>query len=268
MEKINWYIGHMEKSINSMKKQLDNVDLVIQILDARCPNISSNPELVKLCNHKPYINIALKSDLADLSSKLKDVNYLSISQKNFVAKAEKIIQDKLADKIKKYKAKGLVNSHFYIMIVGLPNIGKSSFINAFAKRNKAVVQNRPGVTRNINLIKVNKYFSIYDTPGILTKNITDETTAFILGLINSIDKKVLPIERLVRFAYDFYTSKYSKEFNNYFKIKESLSFNQFLNYVANKYKFIGKQNLFDYSKVYEFLFNTFLNNKICKINYE
>ena len=268
MEKINWYVGHMAKSFNSMEKQLNQVDLVIQILDARCPNISSNNELVKLCKHKPIINIALKSDLADLSSKQQNINYLSISQKKFVTIVEKIIQDKLADKIKKYKTKGLVNPHFYIMVVGLPNIGKSSFINAFAKRNKTVVQNRPGITRNINLIKVNKYFSIYDTPGILIKNIANETVAFILGLIGSIDKKVLPIEKLVRFAYDFYTLKYPKEFNNYFEIKKSLLFEQFLNYVANKYKLIGKQNLFDYQKVYEFLFNIFLNNKICKINYE
>ena len=86
MQKINWYVGHMAKSLNLMEKQLDKVDLVIQILDARCPNISSNPELVKLCNNKPIINIALKSDLADLSSKQQDVNYLSIAQKNFVNK--------------------------------------------------------------------------------------------------------------------------------------------------------------------------------------
>ena len=118
MQKINWYVGHMAKSLNLMEKQLDKVDLVIQILDARCPNISSNPELVKLCNNKPIINIALKSDLADLSSKQQDVNYLSIAQKNFVNKVEKIIQEKLADKIKKYKTKGLVNPHFYIMVVG------------------------------------------------------------------------------------------------------------------------------------------------------
>lgn len=258
----------MAKSLNLMEKQLDKVDLVIQILDARCPNISSNPELVKLCNNKPIINIALKSDLADLSSKQQDVNYLSIPQKNFVNKVEKIIQEKLADKIKKYKTKGLVNPHFYIMVVGLPNIGKSSFINAFAKRNKTVVQNRPGVTRNINLIKVNKYFSIYDTPGIFVKNITDEDMAFILGLIGSIDKKVLPIEKVVRFAYAFYTLKYPKEFNSYFEIKESLAYDQFISYIANKYKLIGKQNSFDYPKTYEFLFNVFLNNKICKIKYE
>ena len=268
MEKINWYVGHMAKSVNLMKQQLDKVDLVVQVLDARCPNISSNQELVKLCNNKPIINIALKSDLADLSSKQNDVYYLNITQKNFASIVEKIIQDKLADRIKKYRAKGLINPHFYIMIVGLPNIGKSSFINAFAKRNKVVVQNRPGVTRNINLIKVNKYFSIYDTPGILIKNITDENAAIILGLIGSIDKKVLPIEKVVRFAYDFYTQKYPKEFNNYFELKELLSFDEFLDYVVNKYKFIGKQNLFDYPKAYEFLFNIFLNNKICKVKYE
>ena len=235
----------MAKSLNLMEKQLDKVDLVIQILDARCPNISSNPELVKLCNNKPIINIALKSDLADLSSKQQDVNYLSIAQKNFVNKVEKIIQEKLADKIKKYKTKGLVNPHFYIMVVGLPNIGKY-----------------------INLIKVNKYFSIYDTPGIFVKNITDENMAFILGLIGSIDKKVLPIEKVVRFAYAFYTLKYPKEFNSYFEIKESLAYDQFISYIANKYKLIGKQNSFNYPKTYEFLFNVFLNNKICKIKYE
>lgn len=268
MQKINWYVGHMAKSVSQIKQQIDKVDLVIQILDARCINISSNQELLTICKNKPIINIALKSDLADLKNKNNDAYYLDTNKKSFVNIVQKIIENKLASQIAKFKAKGLVNPHFYCIVLGLPNVGKSSFINAFAKKNKVIVQNRPGVTKAINLIKVNKYCSIYDTPGIVIKNITKLTDGYILGLIGSINKKVLPIQDVVKFAFDFYTKFYFNELKKYFGFNSELKYQEFLDHIVNKYKFIGKHNGYDYIKAYDFLFNVFVNNKICKVDYE
>lgn len=268
MEKINWYVGHMAKSVSQIKQQIDKIDLIIQILDARCINISSNQELLAIFKNKPIINIALKSDLADLKNKNNDVYYLDIKQKNFVNIVQKVIENKLTNQITKLKAKGLINQYFYCIVVGLPNIGKSSFINAFAKKNKVIVQNRPGVTKTINLVKINKYCSIYDTPGILVKNITTLTDGYILGLIGSINKKVLPIEGVVKFGFDFYTKHYFNEFKKYFGFNNELKYQEFLDYIVNKYKFIGKQNSYDYTKAYNYLFNIFVSNKICKVDYE
>lgn len=268
MQKINWYVGHMAKSVSQIKQQINKVDLVIQVLDARCINISSNQELLTICKNKPIINIALKSDLADLNNKNNYVYYLDINQKSFVSNVQKIIENKLANQIAKFKAKGLVNPHFYCIVLGLPNIGKSSFINAFGKKNKVIVQNCPGVTKTINLIKVNKYCSIYDTPGIVVKNITNLNDGYILGLIGSISKKVLPIDDVVKFAFDFYKKFYFRELQKYFGFKNECNYQEFLDYIINKYKFIGKHNNNDYTKAYDFLFNVFVNNKVCKVDYE
>lgn len=268
MKKINWYIGHMAKTVSQIKQQINKIDFVIQILDARCVNISNNPDLITICKNKPIVNIALKSDLADLRFKKDDVYYLDIEKSNFVNIINKIIENKLANQISKLKSKGLVNPSFYCIVIGLPNVGKSSFINAFAKKNKTIVQNQPGVTRNINLVKINKYCSIYDTPGVMVKNIKKLNDGYILGLIGSINKKNLPISDVVKFAFKFYTNHYQNEFQKYFNINQNLCFGKFLNYVIEKYKFIGKQNNFDYSKAYNFLLDTFINNKICKVNYE
>ncbi len=258
----------MAKTVSCIKQQINKIDLVIQIIDARCVNISSNSDLIKICKNKPIINIALKSDLADLKNKADNVYYLDIMQKDFVNNVDKIIENKLANQIAKLKSKGLINPNFYCMVVGLPNVGKSSFINAFAKKNKVIVQNRPGITKNINLVKINKFCSIYDTPGILVKNIERIEDGYILGLIGSISKKVLPIEDVVKFAFEFYIKYYPNELKKYFGINNKLDFQEFIDFVVNKYKFIGKNNSKDYMKAYDFIFNTFINNKICKVNYE
>ena len=242
----------MAKTVSCIKQQINKIDLVIQIIDARCVNISSNSDLIKICKNKPIINIALKSDLADLKNKADNVYYLDIMQKDFVNNVDKIIENKLANQIAKLKSKGLINPNFYCMVVGLPNVGKSSFINAFAKKNKVIVQNRPGITKNINLVK----------------NIERMEDGYILGLIGSINKKVLPIEDVVKFAFEFYIKYYPNELKKYFGINNKLDFQEFIDFIVNKYKFIGKNNSKDYVKAYDFIFNTFINSKICKVNYE
>ena len=268
MKKISWYIGHMAKTVLQIKQQINKVDLVIQILDARCVNISSNPDLIAICKNKPIINIALKSDLADLRLKKSNVYYLDIKKNNFVNIVNKLIENKLSNQISKLRSKGLINLNFYCIVIGLPNVGKSSFINAFAKKNKTNVQNQPGITKNINLFKINKYCSIYDTPGVAIKDIKKLNDGYILSLIGSISRKNLPIGDVVKFAFEFYIKHYPNEFKKYFNIDQNVNFDEFLNYIAKKYKFIGKQNNFDYSKAYNFLLNIFISNKICKVNYE
>ena len=267
MASINWFIGHMAKSTAEIQKELSSVDLVIQVDDARSINSSSNDDLIKLANNKPIVNVALKSDLADI--KEKD-NYVitSINNRNVVNVIKNQISKSLEQKILKFKSKGLVNPHFYLMIIGLPNIGKSSLINKFAFKTKVEVQNRPGVTRKVSCIKVDKNFSIYDTPGIMVKKINDDKVGYILGTLGCIDEKVLPIEKVVEFNTNFYFKFYEKQIRSFFEYDKEYEYHKFIEEQGRRLMFISKNNKIDYERLHKYMFNIFKASKICKVNYD
>jgi ribosome biogenesis GTPase A len=180
----------MARTIRDIK-EIKLIDLVIELVDARAIKASSNNELVKEIQ-KPRITIAVKGDLSDVKSE----NILICSLKD--SSTRKKIIDKLyktfENKISKMKSKGLLVPQFYVLIVGMPNIGKSSLINYLSKGSKLIVENRPGVTKRKQMIKINENFLLYDTPGVMVKKIDNDEDGFKLGLINAINNKVLPIE--------------------------------------------------------------------------
>lgn len=268
MEKINWFIGHMASSLNKIKEQIKNIDLIIQVLDARATNITSNLELVNLAKNKLVLNVALKSDLADVNNKNNDIVYLSNKDKSFAKILEQKLICLLDEKIKKLQNKGLKNPHFYAMIIGLPNLGKSTLINCFAKHKKVNVENRPGVTKNINLIKINNLISIYDTPGILTKNIEKLSDGYKLGVLGCIDKKILPMHETIQYITDYYFEFCQDQIRKFFEYQEKYEFSSFINYIAKKYNFLKHQNDYDLERTYNFMFEIYSKNKICRVNYE
>ena len=267
MASINWFIGHMAKSTAEIQKELSGIDLVIQVVDARSIESSSNDDLIKLANNKPIVNVALKADLADI--KEKD-NYIitSINNRSIINVIKNAINKALEQKISKLKSKGLVNPHFYLMVVGLPNIGKSSLINKFAYKTKVEVQNRPGVTRKVSCIKVDKNFSIYDTPGIMVKKINSDAVGYVLGTLGCIDEKVLPLEKVVEFNTDFYFKFYEKQIREYFKYEREYEYHKFIEAQGNRLMFIIKNNKIDYERLHKYMFNIFKAGKICKVNYD
>ncbi|GHU31707.1 hypothetical protein FACS1894166_03640 [Bacilli bacterium] len=183
------------KDVQSIK----GVDLVIEVVDARAINTSSNPELT--CNnHLPKLVVALKSDLSDLDVHDLDHDVLvgSIKDQSFRSRIVQAINVKLSDKMNRYKKKGLLTPQFNIMVVGLPNVGKSSLINFLAKRKVLIVENRPGVTKNKQLIKITDNYFIYDTPGVFVKKITNDEDEYILALIGTVKKEVLPLNEVVQ----------------------------------------------------------------------
>jgi ribosome biogenesis GTPase A len=180
----------MAKSLNDITK-VKNLDLLIEVLDTRAITASSNEALINKFN-KPVLKIALKKDLSDV---IENNNVLigSINDKNFKNKIFKKIDEFLKGKKEKLIKKGLLHPQFYIMVVGLPNIGKSSLINFLSNKNKVEVANKPGVTRTKQVIKLNEQYFIYDTPGILFKNIESDEIGYKLSLIGAIKKEILPI---------------------------------------------------------------------------
>jgi ribosome biogenesis GTPase A len=176
-----------------------NLDLIIEVVDARAINISSNPELTKGFS-KSKLTIALKSDLADLQSLTIPANTIigSIKDKHFKTTIINAIDNIFSQKITKLKSKGLLVPQFYIMVVGLPNVGKSSLINFLASSNKLIVENRPGVTKTRQLVKITPNYFLYDSPGVLVKKINDEIDGYKLALIGTIKKDVLPLNEVIK----------------------------------------------------------------------
>jgi ribosome biogenesis GTPase A len=175
-----------------------NLDLIIEVVDARAIHISSNPELT-LNFKKEILTIALKSDLADLQNVRIPENTIvgSIKDRQFKNKIINAIDNIFVHKITKLKSKGLLVPQFYIMVVGLPNVGKSSLINFLASSNKLIVENRPGVTKTKQLVKINQNYFLYDSPGVLVKKIDNEVDGYKLALIGTIKKDVLPLDEVV-----------------------------------------------------------------------
>jgi ribosome biogenesis GTPase A len=188
----------MAKTIKDVQN-IKGVDLIIEVVDARAVNASSNPEL-SFNNHLPKLIIALKSDLSDLNIRDLDHDVLigSIKDQSFRARIIQAIDLKLADKMNRFHSKGLLTPQFNIMVVGLPNVGKSSLINFLAKKKILIVENRPGITKNKQLIKITNNYFIYDTPGVFVKKINRDEDGYILALIGTIRKEVLPLNEVVQ----------------------------------------------------------------------
>lgn len=244
-----------------------NVDLILQLVDARSVLRSSNQDLIKQIN-KPTVTIAIKKDLADLR-KCVDQKILYVSTKDLLDR-KKIIDFlylQFESKIKQLRAKGLIKPIFNVMVVGLPNIGKSSLINFLSQKNAVEVQNKPGLTRSQKLIKINENFYLYDTPGIFVKNIGYLEDGIVLALLKTVSKNVLELDLINQFAFDFYCKKYPKEFLQYFKLDSlNLNYGQFKNHLAAKLGFFTTEHKIDDHRLQDYLFKVFSDSKVCKVN--
>ena len=203
---INWYPGHMTKTRRQIEKDLKMVDAVAEILDARIPLSSRNPDISELTINKPRLILLNKSDMADPAQTKKWISYfddqsyraLSVDCKtgaginNFVSELKTVLNDR----IESYKKKGMVNPVMRVMILGIPNVGKSTFINRIAGKTKAKTADKPGVTRGNQWFTISKGFDVLDTPGVLWPKFEDKTVAERLALTGAIKDQVLDTEYL------------------------------------------------------------------------
>ncbi len=266
--KINWFPGHMKKATDEIIKKLKSVDFVIEVLDARAVQLTANPELRSLIQTKPHLKVALKQDLADISS-AEGIIFESIKSKSFKTKLVEALESMFAEKIERLKKKGLVNYQFIGIVIGMPNVGKSSLINSLAPVKSLITENRAGVTKRQSTKKINKNFYLVDTPGVMVRKIDSIEDGYKLSILNLISKKVLPLYDVIKAHYEFLCSNYKKNLYKYFELdeNETLDFNQFLNHVCKKYGYISKGNEFDYDRALDNLFNLFSNSTITKFHF-
>ncbi|MCR5835674.1 MAG: ribosome biogenesis GTPase YlqF [Lachnospiraceae bacterium] len=207
---INWYPGHMTKAIRQMKEDIKLIDLVVEILDARLPLSSRNPDIDELGKNKARLILLNKSDLADERWNDKWAEYfrekgytvVKVNSKNKtgIKEINNAVNEACKEKIERDRKRGIKNRPVRAMVVGIPNVGKSTFINAYAGKACTKTGNKPGVTKGKQWIKLNKGLELLDTPGILWPKFEDQSIGFKLAVSGSINDNILNTTDMV---YDF-----------------------------------------------------------------
>ncbi len=227
---VQWFPGHMAKTRRLIKESLPFVDLVTEIVDARIPMSSSNPELKEMIGNKPRIVLLNKCDVADEKTTAKWVEYYKKngmyalpvdcrSGKGLNAYLP-LVRNVLKDKIKRNEEKGMVGKPLRVMVVGIPNTGKSSFINKMAGRNRAKVADKPGVTRSNSWFAVGSGIELLDTPGVLWPKFDDKSVGDKLAFIGSVKDEVIDIESLAMRLINVLKNGYSERLTERFKITD------------------------------------------------
>lgn len=207
---IQWYPGHMVKTKKEIKESLKLIDAVLEILDSRIPESSKNPDIDELIENKPKIILLNKCDLAEDAVTKKWIAYFkkcgipaveidSISGKN-IDKIYPLVKDAVKEKFEKKAAKGITGRPVRALVAGIPNVGKSSFINRISSKTNAKTGDKPGVTKSRQWIKVNNGFELLDTPGILWPKFDDEKAALHLAYTRAIKDEIIDAEEI---AYYF-----------------------------------------------------------------
>ena len=214
--KINWFPGHMHKALKDIEDQLKKVDVIIYVLDARIPLSSLNPTLSKIAENKPILFLINKIDLAD-EKRVKELlknfvgegkDYLLFNSTSF--KSDLVlnkVKNLAKNKIEKYRQKG-VKATIRVMVVGVPNSGKSSLVNNLCKKAKTVTGNRAGVTKSGQWLNVGDGIEIYDTPGTLYPNIENQEIAKKLAYVGSVRDEVLEFVSLAEELFKLLKEKY------------------------------------------------------------
>lgn len=275
---FQWYPGHMTKAKRMMQEDIKLVDLVIELVDARIPLSSRNPDIDDLGKNKARLILLNKSDLTSEHENDKWCDYfkekgyhaLKINaRKNGGLKAiHNIIQEACKEKIERDRKRGIKNRPVRAMVVGIPNVGKSTFINSFAGKACTKTGNKPGVTKGKQWIKLNKNVELLDTPGILWPKFEDQLVGLRLALIGSIKDEIMNIEELaielIRFCKEHYEGKLTQRY----QVDESQGEYEILQEIAKNRKCLMKGEELDINKASRILLEEFRSGALGKISLE
>ena len=275
---FQWYPGHMTKAKRQMQEDIKLIDLVIEVIDARCPISSRNPDINGLASGKLRLVLLNKSDLADKATNQKWISYFkeqgfycveldSRDRKNMKG-VQATLDEVCAAKFERDRKRGIKNRPVRAMVVGIPNVGKSTFINSFAGRAVAKTGNKPGVTKGKQWIKLNKSVELLDTPGILWPKFEDNTVGLHLAFIGSINDAIIETRELALELVDFIRETYPGALKARYDISEEGVNHEVITAIAEKRNFVKKGNELDFDKAASVLIDEFRNGSLGNISLE
>lgn len=282
MQTIQWFPGHMTKTKRQIQSSLKLVDAVAEIIDARIPVSSRNPDLAKLVQNKPRVILLNKCDMANQTATKMWIDYFK--KQNLVAipvdcksgrgldKFAPAVNTVMSHKIARLKEKGMVNPTIRIMIVGIPNVGKSSFINKMVKKNRAKVEDRPGVTRGNQWYTIAKNLEMLDTPGVLWPKFDDKTVGEHLAFTGAVKDQILDIELLAVKLLDFIKELKPADFITRFKLEnediENIDSYELLKMIGKKRGMLVSGGDIDTERAAIMLLDEFRSAKLGRITVE
>lgn len=275
---FQWYPGHMTKAKRAMQEDIRLIDVVIELVDARIPISSKNPDIDALANNKSRIILLNKSDMADTKflrdwiQYYENEGYLALAvnakKKSELKQVNVLIQEACKEKIERDRRKGILNRPVRAMIVGIPNVGKSTFINSFAGKACAKTGNKPGVTKGKQWIRLNKQVELLDTPGILWPKFEDQTVGQHLAFIGSIKDELIQSVDLALDLIEFLTVSYPGTLAENYSLEENQPPADILRQLAKNRGCVQKGNEPDYDKAAFLLLDDFRNARLGRITIE
>lgn len=280
-KQIQWFPGHMAKARREISEKMKLIDIVIELVDARAPLSSKNPLFNQVCNNKPRLIVMTKRDLADEEItdkwikyfKNKGIHAICVNLKNFneYYLIIDLCKDILKEKMEREAKRGLKPRAMRAMVLGIPNVGKSTFINRLAKRKATITGNRPGVTKAQQIIKVDKDFELFDTPGVLWPRFDDINTARNIALIGSIKQDILPLDELFIYAVKYLETTYYQMVSKRYNIEidfDSDWVEKVYDDIAKNRKIKPVRGYTDYDRVMEVFFNDIFDGSMGRITWE
>lgn len=275
---FQWYPGHMTKAKRQMQEDMKLINLVIELVDARIPLSSRNPDIDDLGKNKYRLILMNKSDLADRkqteawSSYFRSRGFfvvcLDARSKNGMKNVTDVIMEACKEKMERDRKRGIKNRPVRAMVVGIPNVGKSTFINSYAGKACAKTGNKPGVTKGKQWIRLNKNVELLDTPGILWPKFEDQMVGLRLALIGSIKDEILNTDELAMELIHILTDMYPGVLKERYGVDEEQKDTDILCEIAEKRNCLSKGNELDYSKAAALLIDEFRSGKLGKITLE
>ncbi|MDO4344821.1 MAG: ribosome biogenesis GTPase YlqF [Eubacteriales bacterium] len=273
-----WYPGHMTKAKRMMQEDIKLIDVIIELVDARIPFSSRNPDIDELGKQKSRVIILNKADLADgrynekWTAWFQEKGYFVVNidsrTKSGMASLQKMIQEACREKIERDRRRGIKNRPVRAMVAGIPNVGKSTFINTFAGKASAKTGNRPGVTKGKQWIRMNKEVELLDTPGILWPKFDDQAVGMRLAMTGSIRDEILNTEELALELIQFLIHHYPGTLNARYGCEEDAAPLQILEKIAEARGCLQKGRELDLAKASAFLLDDFRSGKLGRITLE